>query len=175
PPPPADTRPIWPWLLPLAAILLPFDIAVRRLAVDRRDVTRAWQRMIGRLTPAPAGAPVIPERSERMATLLNVKERAGEGGQGIQVDKVDKVNRVDKVMGEKETGRKGEKEKRGRGEGDTKPREEVLEARKAQVFVAPKEESTPTPKPEPKGEEEGDGTTTSTLLARKRERRQKRE
>ncbi|NUM48221.1 MAG: VWA domain-containing protein [Anaerolineales bacterium] len=177
---PADTRPIWPWLLTLAAILLPFDIAVRRLAVDRRDVSRAWQRMIGRLTPVPAGAPVIPERSERMTTLLGVKERVGEEGtQGKQVDRVNKVDRVDSGEkgreGEKETGRGGEEAKR--REGDTKPREAVLEARKAQVFVAPKEASAPTPKPEPKVEEEGDGdgTTTSALLARKRERRQRRE
>jgi hypothetical protein len=175
---PADTRPIWPWLLTLAAILLPFDIAVRRLAVDRRDVTRAWQRMIGRLTPVPAGAPVIPDRSERMTTLLGVKERVGEEGtQGKQVKQVNKVERVDRGEkgreGEKERGRKGEEEKR--KEGDTKPREAVLEARKAQVFVAPKEESAPVPKSEPKAEEEGDGTTTSALLARKRERRQRRE
>lgn len=165
---PADTRPIWPWLLTLAAILLPFDIAVRRLAVDRRDVTRAWQRMVGRLIPAPAGAPVIPERSARMTTLLGVKERAGEGTQGIQVDKVNRVERGEK-------GRGGEEEKRKKEEGDTKPREAVLAARKAQVFVAPKEESAPAQKVEPKAEEEGDGTTTSALLARKRERRQRRD
>ncbi len=174
---PADTRPIWPWLLTLAAILLPFDIAVRRLAVDRRDLTRAWQRMLGRLTPVPVGAPVIPDRSERMTSLLGVKERAGEGAQGKQVDKVDKVNRVDRGEkereGEKETGRKGEEAKM--REGDSKPREAVLEAQKAQVFVAPKEESAPAPKSEPKGEDDGDGTTTSVLLSRKRERRQRRD
>ncbi|GAB4579419.1 MAG: VWA domain-containing protein [Anaerolineales bacterium] len=165
---PADTRPIWPWLLTLAALLLPFDIAVRRLAIDRRDLTRAWQRMIGRLTPAPAGAPVIPERSERMATLLNVKERAGVGELGSRGG----------GEGEKEKGRKGEEGIRGKGEKgkiepDTKPRAAELESRKAQVFVAPKGESTP--KVEPKADDEGDGTTTSVLLSRKRERRQRRE
>ncbi|MGH2536266.1 MAG: glutamine amidotransferase, partial [Candidatus Promineifilaceae bacterium] len=31
-------RPVWPWLLGLAAGLLPFDIGVRRLALGRRDL-----------------------------------------------------------------------------------------------------------------------------------------
>lgn len=162
---PADTRPIWPWLLTLAAFLLPFDIAVRRLAVDRRDLTRAWQHLIGRLTPAPAGAPVIPDRSERMATLLEVKERAGEGGtqgrQGTQSKQVDKVDRVAIERG-------------GEHAPTTQPTAQT-ESRRAQVFVAPKED-TPSPKVEPKKEaEDGDGSTTSVLLSRKRDRRQRRE
>ena len=150
-------------VLTLAALLLPFDIAVRRLALDRRDFTRAWQRLLGRLTPAHAGAPVVPERSERMTTLLNVKERAGEGTQGIQSRQVDRVN---KVVSEK----RGEDEKV--KDEETKPRAAGLESRKAQVFIAPKEE--PAPKAEPT-QDEGDGSTTSALLARKRERRQRRD
>lgn len=169
---PADTRPVWPWLLTLAALLLPFDIAVRRLALDRRDLARAWQRLARRLTPAPASAPSIPERSERMATLLGVKERVGEGTQNMQGRQGIQSKQVDRVVAEKKA--EGEEEKRRKGEMEKKPRAEVLEARRAQVFVAPKEEA-PVTKVETKGDDEGGGSTTSALLARKRERRQRRE
>jgi Mg-chelatase subunit ChlD len=63
------TRPVWPALLLLATILLPFDIAVRRLVITRADVARfrAW---LGRGRIAAAE----PERS-RVGSLLDVKER----------------------------------------------------------------------------------------------------
>ena len=40
-------RPVWPWLLALAAALLPVDIAVRRLALTRSDWQRAWKKLTG--------------------------------------------------------------------------------------------------------------------------------
>ncbi|MEK7277142.1 MAG: glutamine amidotransferase, partial [Chloroflexota bacterium] len=39
------TRPTWPFLLTLAVLLLPFDIAVRRLTVSRYDIQRAMTRL----------------------------------------------------------------------------------------------------------------------------------
>lgn len=55
-----------PWLLLLAALLLPLDIAVRRVIITRSDLQRlrAWLR------------PTRPvETSERMATLISAKQR----------------------------------------------------------------------------------------------------
>jgi hypothetical protein len=66
-------RPIWPWLLFLAALLLPLDVAVRRLVINQSDIARAWAATFGRLRPA--AAPVQP-RTEPMNRLFQAKERA---------------------------------------------------------------------------------------------------
>jgi hypothetical protein len=67
-------RPIWPWLTLAAVILLPFDIALRRLVISRRDWQRAWAATFGRLFPAPVP---VPAQSEQVARLFQAKERAG--------------------------------------------------------------------------------------------------
>jgi hypothetical protein len=58
----------------MATLLLPADIAVRRLAVTRKDVQRAWAASVGRIVPA---AVPTAARSERVARLFQAKERAG--------------------------------------------------------------------------------------------------
>lgn len=74
-PPPNAARPVWPWLLTLAALLLPFDIGVRRLAIGRADVERAWAKLKRAIRPERAADDRPPERSPGMETLLRVKER----------------------------------------------------------------------------------------------------
>ncbi|MDH5507384.1 MAG: VWA domain-containing protein, partial [Anaerolineae bacterium] len=54
-PAPKGSRPIWPWLLAAAAVLLPVDIAVRRLVLSRRDFQRAWAKLAARLRPETSG------------------------------------------------------------------------------------------------------------------------
>lgn len=66
-------RPIWPWLALLAVVLLPVDVALRRLVLTRRDVERAWAAIFGRLRPQPVAEP----RSEQVARLFEAKQRAG--------------------------------------------------------------------------------------------------
>jgi uncharacterized membrane protein len=68
-----SSQPIWPWLVGLAIILLPLDIAVRRLAITRRDTRRAWEATIGKLQwrSKPASG-----RSEQVARLFEAKSRA---------------------------------------------------------------------------------------------------
>ena len=66
------TRPIWGWLTLLAVLLLPVDIALRRLVITRRDLERAWQATFGRLTPEQAA----PRRSEQVTRLFEAKRRA---------------------------------------------------------------------------------------------------
>jgi hypothetical protein len=56
-------RDLWPYLLALATVLLPFDVGVRRLALGRRDFVRIWAWVVARLpgrrpvaeTPSPVG------------------------------------------------------------------------------------------------------------------------
>jgi Mg-chelatase subunit ChlD len=70
-------QPAWPWLLLLAALLLPFDVGVRRLTVSRRDVARGLQRLGQALLlrrPAPS---VTHERAGQLSALFRAKERAG--------------------------------------------------------------------------------------------------
>ncbi|MCB9453151.1 MAG: VWA domain-containing protein [Anaerolineaceae bacterium] len=65
------TTPIWPWLLLVALLLLPFDIAVRRLIITRSDLIRLRVALLGRQI-----ATQIP--SERLSSLMGAKERGRE-------------------------------------------------------------------------------------------------
>lgn len=70
----STSRPVWPYLILVATLLLPVDIAARRLTVTRQDVRRAWTTVSGRFMPhaAPAG------RSAQVERLFAAKERAAE-------------------------------------------------------------------------------------------------
>lgn len=63
------SAPIWPYLLLAALILLPFDIAVRRLIITMSDLQRLRMALFGRV-PALAAGP-----SERLSELMSAKER----------------------------------------------------------------------------------------------------
>jgi uncharacterized membrane protein len=63
----AATTPMWPWMLLLTLLLLPLDIAVRRLIITRSD----WQR----LRQWAAGRAVVETTSERISTLMSAKVR----------------------------------------------------------------------------------------------------
>jgi len=70
-------QPIWPWLTLAAVLLLPLDVAARRLALTRRDWQRIRNYELGirnRRKTAPE-----PERAEGMSALLEAKERASVG------------------------------------------------------------------------------------------------
>ena len=72
---PLATRPVWPWLLLAAALLLPFDVGVRRLAIDRKDVQKAWQAIRLKRQTKRAAQAATPARSERLTTLFEAKQR----------------------------------------------------------------------------------------------------
>lgn len=63
------STPLYPWLLLIALLLLPLDIAVRRLVITRTDLQRARESIFKRV-------PTIEAPSERMATLMGAKVRA---------------------------------------------------------------------------------------------------
>ena len=70
------TQPIWPWLLLAAVLLLPLDIALRRLAITRRDWQRAWAASFGRFQRQPVRR---EERTEQVSRLFQAKQRAKTG------------------------------------------------------------------------------------------------
>ncbi len=75
---PGAARPAWPWLLALAALLLPLDVAVRRLAIARSDLARGWQKITTLLSRRAATVPARPVHDRRMETLLQAKGRRQE-------------------------------------------------------------------------------------------------
>ncbi|MBE2224936.1 MAG: hypothetical protein IAF02_25570, partial [Anaerolineae bacterium] len=67
------SRPIWHWLTLIAVLLLPLDIAVRRVVITRRDGQRAWAATFGRLLPQTVTA---APQTEQVSRLFQAKERA---------------------------------------------------------------------------------------------------
>jgi hypothetical protein len=76
-----SARPAWSWLLALAAALLPFDIAVRRLVVTWTDLRRGWERIAARLSPARwikarrQAQAAHTQPATQISSLLQAKER----------------------------------------------------------------------------------------------------
>jgi Mg-chelatase subunit ChlD len=70
------SRPIWPWLLALAAVLLPMDVAARRLVVTRQDLRRLRAALVGLLPASKQAAEDAAQPSERMQALLHARDRA---------------------------------------------------------------------------------------------------
>ena len=69
-------RDLWPYLLALATLLLPFDVGVRRLALGRRDLEKARAWLLERL---PRRRPrVAAEAPSPVGRLFEAKSRAGE-------------------------------------------------------------------------------------------------
>lgn len=71
------SRPIWGWLLLLAILLLPFDIAARRLILTRQDFIRLREFILSRVRPGTPDT-VRQESSASMNALMQAKVRARE-------------------------------------------------------------------------------------------------
>ena len=73
------SRPIWQWLVLLAAFLLPVDIASRRLIITNQDLLRLREWILARLNVRRPTAPkVVAPPTPRMQALLKAKDRAAE-------------------------------------------------------------------------------------------------
>jgi uncharacterized membrane protein len=66
-------RDLWPYLLGLAALLLPFDVGVRRLALGRRDFVRMWEWVLARL---PRRRRPMAEAPSPVGRLFQAKARS---------------------------------------------------------------------------------------------------
>jgi uncharacterized membrane protein/secreted protein with Ig-like and vWFA domain len=144
PPPPSAAQPVWPWLLVFATLLLPFDIAVRRVVITRSDLRRAWVRLLAFFAiRAPQPVPIPQQRAEQLSTLFKAKERAGESAPRS-------ANVPPPIVTSAPTPKP--------------PTVPVTESKPAPKPAAPtRAESKPAPA----------GSTTSTLLAKKKAREKK--
>lgn len=151
----AAALPLWPLLLTAALILLPFDIAVRRLVVEKADLVRAWGRLRGRLRPAPAATGAAS--AERMSSLLQAKERVEERRKAPpQREAPPPERRAPTVQ---------------TGEAPAPPPAQAAPPKPAPPRTAPPPE--PKAPTETQPEQPPDQSTTSALLARKRARERK--
>jgi len=65
--------PIWPWFVLAALLLLPFDVAVRRLVLTKRDLQKMRQAIPGLASRQPA---LETAEAGRMGRLMDAKSRA---------------------------------------------------------------------------------------------------
>lgn len=72
------SRPIWQWLVLLAVLLLPFDIASRRLIITRQDISALRTWAMARLGIRRSSAPQTAQPSTQMQALLKAKDRVSE-------------------------------------------------------------------------------------------------
>lgn len=71
------TTPVWPLLLVLAALVLPLDVALRRLAVGRRELRHLQERLLALLPRRTAPAQVAAgSRPPEQAALFAARARA---------------------------------------------------------------------------------------------------
>lgn len=73
--------PLWPWLILMAVVLLPFDIAVRRLVITRSDWERLREYIADIFRGEAAPEETVAQQAERFAKLRDAKERAAESTQ----------------------------------------------------------------------------------------------
>lgn len=72
------SQPVWQWLLLLAALLLPFDIASRRLIITRQDILRLREWLEKKVQTPRVAVPQTRESAPQMQALFKAKERARE-------------------------------------------------------------------------------------------------
>jgi len=72
------SQPIAPWLLLIAALLLPFDIAVRRLIITKHDVGLMRDWVMKKFASRAASPTYKAEENPQMTALFNAKSRVRE-------------------------------------------------------------------------------------------------
>jgi hypothetical protein len=83
------SRPVWQWLILLAALLLPLDIALRRLIITKQDLVKAWNKLDELMGTYTRPKPVTPQPDPRMEALLQAKVRATENtNSSLPVDEI---------------------------------------------------------------------------------------
>jgi Mg-chelatase subunit ChlD len=72
------SRPIWPGLLLIAAILLPFDVASRRLMIMQQDIARLRDWIIQKLSIQKMPVPQATQSATYVQALFKAKDRISE-------------------------------------------------------------------------------------------------
>jgi hypothetical protein len=99
--------PVWPWLVIAAAILLPIDVAVRRLVLRRDDVAAV---AVQRGTPRGVAAVQPPTSLPSTATAPRAGEPLGEEPEHDQADDALQDNAMDRLREARRRGRGEEEE-----------------------------------------------------------------
>ena len=145
------SRPIWQWLVLLAALLLPFDIASRRLIITRQDLLRLREWILVRLNLGRPTAPkVAVQATPRMQALLKAKDRAAESTKSASTTPMPPIE----VQG---------------------PPEQPVSPPVQEIDQPPVIEPEKPSQKEPVAPETSTSTTTASLLERKKALRKKRE
>jgi hypothetical protein len=79
-------RPIWPGLLMIAVLLLPFDVASRRLILTRQDMIRLREWAMERLGIQKISSPQPVQSAPHVRALFKAKSRASESLQAPSPD-----------------------------------------------------------------------------------------
>jgi len=145
--------PLWPWMLFLAMILLPFDIGVRRLLLTTSDITRLrkwlWISVLGR------GQKHDEATATRLSSLRAARNRARDEAQA-QANPASSVS----ALRERRAARQ-----------EAQPEREAQVPTPSQPEPAkPRYTRAPEQPQSPKKETEGDTNIGSRLLKRRRER-----
>jgi uncharacterized membrane protein len=146
----ASLTPIAPLLLLIALLLLPFDVAVRRLLVTRTDLARLRSALL-------RGAEVAREPSERLSSLMGAKARAQQ-----QI-----IEQQTPVSASATTSALLSRRDQRRTEGDIPRSEPSLPLSDEPRFTRPAPVSQPSPQTEVKDE---GGNVAAQLLKRRKER-----
>ncbi len=141
-------RDLWEWLLRLGVLLFPFDVAVRRIQLDREEMQRAWRR-VRHWIFFWQGVPREPEAEESLAALLSRREQV-RSTQTAPAQPSAELFRPQKPV--------------------TLPPDEASPPEKPALGIA-----TPKPSPEAEGGKPEAGTTTSRLLDAKRRAQRRKE
>jgi hypothetical protein len=137
--------PMWPYLVVLAAFLLIADIAVRRLVINKSDLERGREAVLGRFRRKPSTYDDTVA-SERMSGLKAAKQRAGAT---IETDVVGSVATPTAVQ----------------------PRPRSASTAKKPTPAAPSSSPSSKSQPQPQAAAPpADGSVASRLLQKKRER-----
>jgi hypothetical protein len=75
-PAPGVFRPLWPFFLALAAVLLPVDIGIRRVVLTRTDLNNAWKRLSQFAQKPFVRSRNFSPRTETLNSLFKAKETA---------------------------------------------------------------------------------------------------
>jgi len=155
------TSPVWPYLLLLATLLLPFDIAVRRLVISRYDL----QRVATRVQTFVVGLRKPQLEPERVESLNRLREAKGRAGQPVVESDAQAVETALSAL-------RNRKQPVSPSTIGTKPLD-PSKVTQPPTAPSPSPEAKPTPpataKPEPPLAPEGD-STAAALLAKKRKR-----
>ncbi len=71
-PPAQGSTDLWPWFLLVAILLLPLDVAIRRVIVGREDIRHLWLKLHARL---PQRSPTPQPSVSSAGRLLKVKQK----------------------------------------------------------------------------------------------------